>query len=51
MANFNNVKPHLLLYQTNPPANPGDVRDAGLIPGLERSPGGRPENLLQYFCL
>ena len=24
----------------NPPANTGDVRDAGSIPGLERSPGG-----------
>ena len=25
--------------QTNLPANTGDVRDVGLIPGLERSPG------------
>ena len=24
----------------NPPANAGDVRDAGLIPGLRRSRGG-----------
>ena len=24
----------------NPPANVGDVRDAGSIPGLERSPEG-----------
>ena len=24
----------------NPPASAGDVRDACLIPGLERSPGG-----------
>ena len=23
----------------NPPANAGDARDMGLIPGLERSPG------------
>ena len=23
----------------NPPANAGDIRDAGLTPGLERSPG------------
>ena len=51
MANFNSVKPHLLLYQTNPPANAGDVRNTGLIPGSERSPRGRHDNLLQYFCL
>ena len=25
----------------NPPANAGDLRDAGLTPGLGRSPGGR----------
>ena len=24
----------------NPPANSGDIRDAGSIPGLGRSPGG-----------
>ena len=24
----------------NPPANAGDIRDAGSIPGLGRSPGG-----------
>ena len=35
----------------NPPANAGDVRDAGSIPGLERSPGGGNGNLLQYSCL
>ena len=27
------------------------VRDAGSIPGSERSPGGRNGNLLQYSCL
>ena len=51
MANFNNVKPHLLLYQTKPPANPGDVRDAGLIPGSGRSPRGGHGSPLQYSCL
>ena len=35
----------------NLPANVGDVRDAGLIPGLGRSPGGRHGNPLQYSCL
>ena len=35
----------------NPPANAGDVRDAGSIPGLGRSPGGGHDNPLQYSCL
>ena len=32
-------------------ANAGDPRDAGLIPGLGRCPGGGNGNLLQYSCL
>ena len=32
-------------------ANAGDVRDAGLIPGLGRSPGEGNGNPLQYSCL
>ena len=35
----------------NPPANAADVRDAGSIPGLGRSPGGGHGNPLQYSCL
>ena len=35
----------------NPPANTGDVRDTGLVPGLGRSPGGGHDNPLQYSCL
>ena len=35
----------------NPPANAGNVREAGLIPGSGRSPGGGPRNPLQYSCL
>ena len=35
----------------NPPANAGDTRDAGSIPGLGRSPGVGNGNLLQYSCL
>ena len=35
----------------NLPANAGDIRDMSSIPGLERSPGGRHGNLLQYSCL
>ena len=35
----------------NPPANAGDARDTGLIPGSERSPGAGNGNTLQYSCL
>ena len=35
----------------NPPANVGDIRDAGSITGLARSPGGGHGNPLQYSCL
>ena len=30
----------MVLVVKNLPANAGDVRDVGLIPGSERSPGG-----------
>ena len=33
------------------PANAGDTRDVGLIPGSGRSPGGGNGNPLQYSCL
>ena len=35
----------------NPPANAGDIRDTGLIPGSGRSPGGGHGNLPQYYFL
>ena len=35
----------------NPPANAGDTRDEGPIPGLGKSPGGTYGNPLQYSCL
>ena len=35
----------------NPPANAGDMRDMGSIPGSGRSPGGGHDNPLQYSCL
>ena len=35
----------------NPPANAGDARDSGLLPGLGRSPGKGNRNLLQYSYL
>ena len=41
----------LMLVVRNPPANAGEVRDAGLSPGSGRSPGGGHGNPLQYSCL
>ena len=35
----------------NLPANAGDERDTGFIPGSGRSPGKRNGNLFQYSCL
>ena len=35
----------------NLPANTGDIRDASLIPGSGRSPGGGHGNTIQYSCL
>ena len=35
----------------NMPANVGDIRDAGSIPGLGRSPAGGDGNLFEYSCL
>ena len=35
----------------NVPANAGDARDGGLIPGLQRSPGAENGNPVQYSCL
>ena len=35
----------------NPPADVGDARDVGSVPGLGRSPGGGNGNPLQYSCL
>ena len=35
----------------NPPANVGDIRDSGSIPGLGRSPGVGNSNPCQYSFL
>ena len=35
----------------NLPANAGDTRDTGLIPGFGRSPGEGNGNMFQYSCL
>ena len=39
------------LVVKTPPANAGDKRDVGSIPGLGRSPGGGHSYPLQYSCL
>ena len=41
----------MVLVVKNLPANAGDVRDMGLIPGLGRSSGGGHDNPLQYSFL
>jgi len=39
------------LVVKNLPANAGDIRDLGSIPGLGRPPGGGTGNPLHYSCL
>ena len=41
----------VVLVVKNLPANTGDLRDTGSIPGSGRSPGGGYGNPLQYSCL
>ena len=41
----------VVLVVKNLPANAGDIRDVGSIPGLGRSPGGGHGHPLQYSCL
>ena len=41
----------MALVVKNPPANAGDVRDTGSIPGLGRSSRRGHGNPLQYSCL
>ena len=41
----------VVLVVKNPPANAGDIRDVGSIPGSGRSPGGEHGNPLQHSCL
>ena len=38
----------VVLVVKNPPADAGDIRDEGSIPGLGRFPGKGPGNTLQY---
>ena len=39
----------MVLVIKNPPANAGDIRDMGPIPGSGRSPGGGHGNTLQIL--
>ena len=41
----------MVLVVKNSSANADDIRDVGLIPGSERSPGGGHGNPLQCSCL
>ena len=41
----------MVLVVKNPPANPGDIRDAGPTPGSRRSSEGGDDNSFQYSCL
>ena len=41
----------MVLVIKNPPANAGDIRDKGSIPGSGRSPGGEHDYPLQYSFL
>ena len=41
----------MVLVVKNPPANAGNIRDEGWIPGSGRSPGGEHGNSPQYSCL
>ena len=51
-ATQTNIGPsQVALVLNNPPANAEHIRDMGLIPGLERHPGGGHGNPLKYSCL
>ena len=54
MSNFNNLLCAVWAFQVaqwekNPPANAGDTRDSGSIPGSGRSPAEGNSNPLHYF--
>ena len=41
----------MVVVVKNPPANAGDIKDVGVIPGLGRSPEGGDGSPLQFSCL
>ena len=50
-SEFEGWASQVVLVVKNLPANAGDVRDTGSVPGAGRSPGGGHGNPLQYSCL
>ena len=40
-----------MLVVDNLPANPGNIKDTGSVPGSARCPGEGHDNPLQYSCL
>ena len=51
LINYNTARTsQVVLLVKNPPANAGDARDLGSIPGSGRSPGERNGYPLQYSC-
>ena len=51
VVSFSGSASQVTLVVMNSPANAGDIRDAGLIPGSRRSSGGRHDNQLQHSFL
>ena len=51
MALAGGTRGKVALLVKNLPANAGDVRDRGSIPGLGRPSGGGHDNPQQYSCL
>ena len=51
LLHANHWASQVVLVVENLPANAGDIRDSGLIPGLGRSPGEGHGNSPQYSCL
>ena len=50
MSSFK-ITHRVALVVKKPPANAGDIREEGLMPGSGRSPSGGHANPLQYSCL
>ena len=50
-AHLSNWEINITIMVKNAPANAGDTRDMGSIPGWTRFPGGGTDNPLQDSCL
>ena len=51
LVSLQNLASQVALVVKNLPANAGDIRDTGLIPGSGRSSGEGNDNPLQHSCL